>query len=95
MAYKLQLAVLQGLGSLCQRLDLGKYIQTLASHRKIRRLDLYYCKHGGNKCIQSTLLGLTMWTMDEQWLITVTHTHTKLLSRCTNMQLFLKNMFID
>lgn len=29
MAYKLQLAVLQGLGSLCQTLDLGKNIQTL------------------------------------------------------------------
>ena len=32
MAYKLQLAVLQGLGSLCQRLDLGKSIQTLTIH---------------------------------------------------------------
>lgn len=28
LAYKLQLAVLQGLGSLCQRLDLGTKIQT-------------------------------------------------------------------
>lgn len=28
MAYKLQLAVLQGLGSLCQRLDLGEAEQT-------------------------------------------------------------------
>lgn len=28
LAYKLQLAVLQGLGSLCQRLDLGKRIET-------------------------------------------------------------------
>lgn len=32
MAYKLQLAVLQGLGSLCQRLDLGKSTQTLNRH---------------------------------------------------------------
>lgn len=29
MAYKLQLAVLQGLGSLCQRLDLGKSVHLL------------------------------------------------------------------
>jgi len=28
LAYKLQLAILQGLGSLCQRLDLGKRIKT-------------------------------------------------------------------
>lgn len=41
LAYKLQLAVLQGLGSLCQRLDLGKCIQTLSSHMKIHRFDLY------------------------------------------------------
>lgn len=32
LAYKLQLAVLQGLGSLCQRLDLGKRIET-QTHR--------------------------------------------------------------
>lgn len=31
LAYKLQLAVLEGLGSLCQRLDLGKRIET---HKK-------------------------------------------------------------
>lgn len=47
MAYKLQLAVLQGLGSLCQQLDLGKCIQTLTSHRKICGLDLYCCKQMG------------------------------------------------
>lgn len=35
MAYKLQLAVLQGLGSLCQTLDLGKSIQTLSTCSKI------------------------------------------------------------
>lgn len=33
LAYKLQLAVLQGLGSLCQRLDLGEALLTLHTCR--------------------------------------------------------------
>lgn len=33
LAYKLQLAVLQGLGSLCQRLDLGEALLTLQMWR--------------------------------------------------------------
>lgn len=47
MAYKLQLAVLQGLGSLCQRLDLGKCLQTLTSRRRIHRLGLGHRTHTG------------------------------------------------
>ncbi|GLD45701.1 TELO2-interacting protein 1 homolog isoform X1 [Lates japonicus] len=38
VAYKLQLAVLQGLGSLCQRLDLGKRTET-----QMHTQDMTYC----------------------------------------------------
>lgn len=47
MAYKLQLAVLQGLGSLCQRLDLGKSIQTLHIYGMILHDLQYYNNHTG------------------------------------------------
>lgn len=47
MAYKLQLAVLQGLGSLCQRLDLGRNIQTLTIYIMILYDLKYYSNHSG------------------------------------------------